>query len=93
VREWIDLQRRARHLRVKPEYVHAFFVTLLEDKPPSDHFTPIIWDRFADVLDEFAEQAKPPQVSLFARHYAKALRWMTQQVAPHEQNKQTNDRF
>jgi hypothetical protein len=91
VREWEDLRRRARHLRVKPEHVHGFFVTLFGDTPSSDHFTPITWYRLADVFDEFAEHAKPRQVSLFARHYAEALRWMTQQIAPHEQDQQKND--
>jgi len=91
VREWRDLQRRAGHLRVKREHVHGFFVTLLGDKPSSEHFIPITWHQLADVFDEFAEQAKPAQVSLFAKHYAKALRWVTQQIAPYEQDEQRED--
>src|SRR5262245_31729378 len=32
-REWIDLQRRAKYLAVKPAHIHAFFVTLSGKKP------------------------------------------------------------
>jgi PD-(D/E)XK nuclease superfamily protein len=91
VREWLDLQRRARHLAVNPEHVHGFFITLLGDKPSSEHFTSLPWHRVANVLEKFANHAKAPEASLFASHYARALRWMTQQIAPHEQNEQKDN--
>ena len=90
VREWEDLQRRARHLGVKPDCVHGFFVTPSGDTPSSKRFTAIKWDWFAEIFDEFAEHAKAGQVSLFAKHYGKALRSMTQQITPHEQHEETN---
>jgi len=88
-REWIDLQRRAKYLAVKPEHIHAFFVTLSGKKPSCDHFVPLPWHSIADVLDEFAKLAKAPEVSLFANHYARALRRMTQQITWDEDDKET----
>ena len=32
------------------------------------------WDRIAAILNEFARQARPRYVRLFARHYAEAVR-------------------
>jgi hypothetical protein len=90
-REWTDLQRRARYLAVRPEHIHAFFVTLSGKRPSSDHFVPLAWHRIADVLDKFAKLAKPPEVSLFATHYACALRRMTQQITSHDDDRETED--
>ncbi len=90
-REWLDLQRRARRLEVGPEHVHGFFVTLSGEKPSSDYFVPLAWHRIADVLNKFAKVAKPPEVSLFANHYARALRRMTQQITWHDDDKETED--
>lgn len=76
-REWRDLQERARDLGVKLSRAHGFFITLSGDPPTSKHFEELGWNRIASILDAFAEQAKAPEVSMFASHYARALRRMT----------------
>jgi hypothetical protein len=91
-REWKDLQRRARHLAVKPDHIHGFFITLHGDRPSSDHFEPLPWHRIADIVDRFATKARAREVSLFAGHYARALRQMTvQQIDTYEEEEQTHD--
>lgn len=90
-REWIDLERRAKYLDVTQEHIHAFFVTLSGEKPSSDHFVRLKWNRIADVLVKFAKLAKPPEVKLFANHYARALRRMTEQITWYEDEKDTED--
>ena len=90
-REWVDLQRRARHLHVREKHIHAFFVTLSQEKPSSDHFEPLAWHRIADVLDKFADLAKAHEVSLFANHSARALRRMRPQITWHDDDKETED--
>jgi hypothetical protein len=73
-REWSDLQRRAAELNVSAPHIHALFLTPHGTKPANAHFRAIRWGRIVRVLESFAEQAKPPDVKLFARHYAQALR-------------------
>jgi hypothetical protein len=79
-REWRDLLRRARGLRVKQQNAHGFFLTLDRHAPASPEFQAISWQEIADVLDEFSERSKADQVGLFAAHYAQALRRMTFEV-------------
>ena len=90
-RQWIDLVRRATHLDIGKEHVHGFFVTLSGEKPSSDHFVRLRWYSIADVLDKFAKLAKPPEVRLFANHYARTLRRMTEQITWYEDEKDTQD--
>ena len=73
-REWADLQRRAVDLNVAASEIHALFLTPQGTEPTNRGFHPIRWGRVARVLEAFAEQAKPPEVKLFAGHYARALR-------------------
>ena len=76
-REWKDLQRRARALGVRQANVHGLYLTLDGHAPIFPEFRVISWKQIANVLDDFAEKAKAKQVSLFAAHYADALRRMT----------------
>ena len=73
-REWEELQQRANELEIPQEDVHAVFLTLDGSEPENKKFRPIAWKRIARVLEEFGEHAQPPEVRLFVRHYAKALR-------------------
>jgi hypothetical protein len=74
LREWSDLQRRASGLQVSTPNVHALFLTPHGAKPTNPNFHAISWGRIVRVLGKFADQAKPPDVKLFAAHYARALR-------------------
>ena len=77
-REWADLLRRAEQIGIdpasKPSRVHAFFITLGGDKAENENFRPVRWSEIARVLDRFSVQAQPPDVKLFAAHFARALR-------------------
>jgi hypothetical protein len=73
-REWSDLQRKAVEFNVKSAHVHALFLTPNRKKPSNGNFTPIGWGSIVNVLEKFAEQAKPRDVRLFASHYARGLR-------------------
>jgi hypothetical protein len=73
-REWSDLQRRATSLNVSAPNIHALFLTPHGTRPANRRFHAIRWGRVVRVLEQFAEQAKPTDVRLFARHYAQALR-------------------
>ena len=44
------------------------------DAPSVGPFTAISWGRIARVLEQFADQAKPRDVKLFAAHYARTIR-------------------
>lgn len=72
-REWADLGRRALALNVDKSKVHAFFLTPHGAQATNRNFRSIRWTKVVNVLNAFAEQAKPPDVRLFARHYAQAL--------------------
>ncbi len=72
-REWADLQRRSAELKVNAPYIHALFLTPHGAKPRNNHFQAIRWGRIVRVLEAFADRAKPPDVKLFSRHYARAL--------------------
>jgi len=73
-REWNDLQRRARDLKVGSQDVHAFFLTPSGKKPENPYFHTIGWGRIVSVLEAFADHAQPSDVKLFAAHYARAVR-------------------
>lgn len=73
-REWADLQRRAADLNVGSAHAHALFLTPNGATPKNPRFRAIRWGHIAEVLDEFALQAKPKDVKLFAEHYARGLR-------------------
>jgi hypothetical protein len=77
-REWKDLLRRARALRIaKPRLsadIHALFLTPDGRRPQDEHFRAVTWVQVARVVEKFAAIAKAPNVQLFAAHYAKALR-------------------
>jgi hypothetical protein len=71
-REWQDLQKRAEYLEC-PENCHAFYLTPDGRKPCNTNFRAISWREIARILDRFGTKAKPEEVRLFARHYAKVL--------------------
>ncbi|MDB5297570.1 MAG: hypothetical protein JWO31_3553 [Phycisphaerales bacterium] len=77
-REWADIRRRAAELGIDPDAadapVHALFLTPAGARPANPNFVPVSWRRVVRVLEAFAEQARPADVRLFARHYAKAVR-------------------
>lgn len=73
-REWNDLQRRGKDLKVSAPHIHALFLTPHGAAPANPNFRAIPWGRIVRVLERFAERAKPPDVKLFAAHYARALR-------------------
>jgi hypothetical protein len=73
-REWSDLRRRGADLSVSAPYRHALYLTPHGAKPINCNFNTISWGGIAHVLEKFAEEAKPPDVKLFARHYAQVLR-------------------
>ena len=73
-REWSDLQERGQELGVPEKARHGVFLTLDGCEAKNTGFLAIAWNRVARVLDQFANQAEPNDVKLFARHYAKAVR-------------------
>ena len=76
-REWEDLQDRAKELGVPRANIHGIFLTLDgrgTKNPENNGFRPVGWSRIARVFEQFAEQAKPDNVKLFASHYAAAVR-------------------
>ena len=76
--EWEALLKRAEELGIPhscpPARVHGIFLTLQGEPPHCEHFKPMSWAKMARVFEEFGRQAQPPDVRLFASHYAKALR-------------------
>jgi hypothetical protein len=90
-REWRDLSHRATQLSVKPNRVHGIFLTLAGRPSSNPNFILLSWRRIGNVLDRFSECAKAPEVSMFASHYARALRRMTiQQSNTDENENETN---
>jgi len=85
-REWRDLQERAESLDCT-EY-HALYLTPNGMKPSNANFHPISWRQVATVLDRFAAEVKPKDVSLFAQHYAKVLRT---HIIPEVDEKENDD--
>lgn len=76
-REWEDLQERANALGIPLANAHGIFLTLDGRRPrnvENNGFRPVGWNLIASVLEQFAEQAKPDDVKLFARHYSAAVR-------------------
>jgi hypothetical protein len=73
-REWRDLQARRRELGVPEDRCHALFLTLDGRRAQNVNFRSVGWNRIARILNKFADQAEPPEVKLFARHYSKAIR-------------------
>lgn len=78
LREWDDLQRRARamdiSLDVPGSVVIGYYLTPDGATPRAPGFRPLRWTQVARVFDQFAEHAQPPEVRLFARHFARGLR-------------------
>jgi len=77
-REWSDVRRRAAGLGLNLDLsdapLHALFLTPDGTNPSNANFRPVSWGRVARVFETFADQAKPHDVRLFARHYARTLR-------------------
>ena len=71
-----DLERRADELGIPRSNVHGIFLTLDGSPPASRHFVAVGWHRIVNVLERFAEHAQPPEVKLFAAHYAKVIRML-----------------
>jgi hypothetical protein len=70
--EWEDLQQKAKELSVSD--VCALFLTPNGTEAENPNFRSITWRQIIRVLERFAREAKPPEVRLFAKHYADALR-------------------
>jgi hypothetical protein len=72
--EWDDLKRRGKKLGVRDSGIKAYFLTPDNQPPRSRDFIAISWGQVADVFEDFAAEAKPRMVKLFAQHYAETLR-------------------
>jgi hypothetical protein len=84
-REWEDIKRRAKYLNVPNDKRHALFLTPEGDRPTNPHFHPITWAQVAGVFDRFSDEAKPPDVKMFCRHYARAVRRSILEIEDHEE--------
>lgn len=76
-RERRDLMKRAGKLGVPRTSAHGLYLTpdgREPEGPDGAGFKAISWRQIAKVLDHFAEEAKPKDVQLFARHYVKVLK-------------------
>jgi hypothetical protein len=73
-RQWADLQRRAAALRVPEAARVGLYLSPRGESASHPRFRSVAWGRVARVFERFAEVAKPPEVRLFAAHYARALR-------------------
>ena len=76
-REWADVQLRVQALGIPgepPDWpVHAIFLTPDGKLARNHNFMRVSWRQIAKVLDEFAATVKPPDVKLFASHFARSL--------------------
>lgn len=72
-REWDDLVRRAKELGVREANARALLLTPDGCPALNKNFIPIEWREIAGVVKKFAEKARPPNVKLFAAHYAQTL--------------------
>jgi len=88
-REWSDLKRKAIELNVFEPYVHALFLTPSGTRPGSGHFRAIKWGGIANILEMFADQAKPQDVRVFASHYALGLRRFVVSAESEDKNAET----
>jgi HSP20 family molecular chaperone IbpA len=75
-REGRDFECQRLALHVPWECSAAIFLTLDGASSRNSDFHPVGWSRIAAVFNRFADEAKPPDVKLFARHYANAIRKM-----------------
>jgi len=77
-REWSDMQRRAEALDIPAiagkVRIHGLFLTPEGVSARTPNFQAVSWRQVARVLDRFAVEARPPDVKLFASHYARTLR-------------------
>ncbi|MCE9546666.1 MAG: PD-(D/E)XK nuclease family protein [Planctomycetia bacterium] len=73
-REARDLETRRIELAVPKSNCHGIFLTLNWGKATNNRFRSIGWVRIANVLERFALEAEPAEVTVFARHYARAVR-------------------
>ncbi|HEX5010779.1 MAG TPA: PD-(D/E)XK nuclease family protein [Planctomycetota bacterium] len=77
-REWSDMQRRAEWLEIpkdrRADQVVGLYLSPSGSEPQCVSFRPVRWSQVARAFDRFAEAATPPEVRLFAAHYAKAIR-------------------
>lgn len=76
-REWRDLQARRIELHVPEKACHAIFLTPDGTEAKNENFLAVDWNRIAQVFDRFANEAKPSDVKLFARHYARTIRMLS----------------
>jgi hypothetical protein len=90
-REWKDLQAKAKELNIANENIRAFFLTPDGRNATNPNFHPVKWKQIARILDNFATDAKPPIVKLFAQHYADALRRFVSVERPTEENENEKD--
>jgi hypothetical protein len=86
-REWRGIENRAETPGCALKY--AFYLTPRGIGASSEHFQPISWRKIATVFETFADAAKPEDVKLFARHYARALK--TNIIPPELKEKEIDD--
>jgi len=88
-REWSDMQRRAEALGItapeREKAIHGLLLTPRGLRAGSANFRPVSWGQVARVLDRFSAAARPPDVRLFASHYARTLRRFIIEEAPEEE--------
>ncbi|MFZ1135339.1 MAG: PD-(D/E)XK nuclease family protein [Candidatus Korobacteraceae bacterium] len=96
-----DLQSRRRELEIPEPNCHAVFLTLDGKKPSHPEFKPLAWYQIADVFDVFGRRSCAPDVGVFAKHYAAALRrlavvpschWALEKIPPVGASKDTRER-
>jgi hypothetical protein len=89
-REWADVRRRARALDVNPPHIRALYLTPFGTDPANPNFRAVSWKGVVRVLERFAASAKPPDVALFARHYARGLqRFILRQATSEDDDGET----
>jgi hypothetical protein len=91
IREWEDLQEQAKELKIPSANVRAFFLTPDGRKANNSNFQPAAWKQIARILKQFADEAKPLEVKLFASHYAEALKRFVIVERPIEENEDEKD--
>lgn len=73
-REAEGLEERRKELGIPRSHVHGFYLTIDGQPPESSSFYPVSWSRIANVVERFANLSQPPEVKLFALHYAQTIR-------------------
>lgn len=73
-REAEGLEETRKELGIPKSHAHGFYLTIDGHPPEDNSFHPIGWSRIANVVERFAAASRPPEVKLFALHYAQTIR-------------------